>query len=338
VWFHIWKTVAPLNLGPIYELPPRVNPLELPYLLSAAGGLAITAAVWLLRRRWPAGLAIWAFYLVMLAPVTGIVHTGNHLGADRNTYVPCMGFALLVGALAVTVVLAWRRGVLRAPIVAMALGVVAIWIGGLALTARVQSFVWHDSETLWRYAIEVDPGCAICHHNLGTSLGRRGAWAEAQALLERAIVLRPDASEFRGTYGILLIQMGRRPEGLAQLRYRLDHNPRDVNTRVNLGIALIEDGRPGEAIAEIGQALRVKPDSVTALNALGRALLADGRVEPARAAFERALTINATDPVAHLGLARAHLARGDRAAAREQIPILDRLDPQLARMLEQEIR
>ena len=338
VWFHIWKTVAPLNLGPIYELPPRVNPLELPYLLSAAGGLAITAAVWLLRRRWPAGLAIWAFYLVMLAPVTGIVHTGNHLGADRNTYVPCMGFALLVGALAVTVVLAWRRGVLRAPIVAMALGIVAIWIGGLALTARVQSFVWHDSETLWRYAIEVDPGCAICHHNLGTSLGRRGAWAEAQALLERAIVLRPDASEFRGTYGILLIQMGRRPEGLAQLRYRLDHNPRDVNTRVNLGIALIEDGRPGEAIAEIGQALRVKPDSVTALNALGRALLANGRAEPARAAFERALTINATDPVAHLGLARAHLARGDRAAAREQIPILDRLDPQLARMLEQEIR
>ena len=338
VWFHIWKTVAPLNLGPIYELPPRVNPLELPYLLSAAGGLAITAAVWLLRRRWPAGLAIWAFYLVMLAPVTGIVHTGNHLGADRNTYVPCMGFALLVGALAVTVVLAWRRGVLRAPIVAMALGVVAIWIGGLALTARVQSFVWHDSETLWRYAIEVDPGCAICHHNLGTSLGRRGAWAEAQALLERAIVLRPDASEFRGTYGILLIQMGRRPEGLAQLRYRLDHNPRDVNTRVNLGIALIEDGRPGEAIAEIGQALRVKPDSVTALNALGRALLANGRAEPARAAFERALTINAADPVAHLGLARAHLARGDRASAREQIPILDRLDPQLARMLEQEIR
>jgi protein O-mannosyl-transferase len=338
VWFHLWKTVAPLDLGPIYELPARVNPLEPPYLLSAAGGLAITAAVWLLRRRWPAGLAIWTFYLVMLAPVTGIVHTGNHLGADRNTYVPCMGFALLVGALAVTVVRAWQRGVLRTPIVAMALSVVAIWIGGLALTARVQSFVWHDSETLWRYAIEVDPGCAICHHNLGTSLGRRGAWAEAQALLERAIALRPDASEFRGTYGILLIQMGRRPEGMAKLRSRLGDNPRDVNARVNLGIALIEDGRPGEAIAELEQALSVKPDSVPALNALGRALLADGRAEPARAAFERALTINPTDPVAHLGVARVHLARGDRAAAREQIPILDRLDPRLARMLEQETR
>lgn len=338
VWFHLWKTVVPLNLGPIYELPPQVNPLELPYLLSGVAGLAITAAVWLLRRRWPAGLAIWAFYLVMLAPVAGIVHTGNHLGADRNTYVPGMGFPLLLGALAVAVILAGRRGVLRTPIVAMALGVVGLWIGSLALTARVQSFVWHDSETLWRYAIEVDPSCAICHHNLGTFLGRRGDWGEAQALLERAIALRPDRSDFHGTYGPLLIQMGRRPEGMAKLRYRLGHDPRDVNARINLGIALVEDGRPAEAIVELERALRVKPDSGPALTSLGRGLLADGRVEPARAAFERALTINAADPVAHLGLARVHLARGDRAAARSLIPILDRLDPRLARMLEQEIR
>ncbi len=338
VWFHVWKTVVPLHLGPIYELPPRVNPLELPYLLSAAGGLAITATVWLLRRRWPAGLAIWAFYLVMLAPVAGFVHTGNHLGADRNTYVPCMGFALLVGALAMTVVRSWRRGLLRSPIVVMALSVVAIWIGGLSLTARAQSSVWHDSETLWRYAIEIDPGCAICHHNLGIILGSRGDLAEARALLERAIALRPDQSEFHGNYGPLLIQMGRRSEGLTQLRYRLGHNPRDVNARVNLGIALIEDGCPGQAIVELEQALRVKPDSVPALTSLGRALLAEGRVEPAQTVFERALRINAADPVAHLGLARTHLARGDRAAAQEQIPILDRLDPRLARILEQEIR
>jgi Flp pilus assembly protein TadD len=338
VWFHVWKTVAPLDLGPIYELPPRVNPLELPYLLSAAGALAITTAVWFPRRRWPAGLAVWAFYLVMLAPVAGFVHTGNHLGADRNTYVPGMAFALPVGALAMAIVGARRRDLLRAPVAAMALGVVAMWIGGLALAARAQSSVWHDSETLWRSAIEVEPDCAICHHNLGINLARRGDLAGAQALLDRAIMLRPDRSDFQGTYGPILIQMGRRAEGVAKLRYRLAREPRDVTARVNLAIALIEDGRPGEAIDEVEQALRVKPDSVPALTSLGRALLAEGRAEPAQAAFERALRINAVDPVAHLGLARAHLARGDRAAAREQIPVLDRLDPRLARMLEQEIR
>jgi Flp pilus assembly protein TadD len=274
----------------------------------------------------------------MLAPVAGIVHTGNHLGADRNTYVPCMGFALLFGALAASVVRAWRRGALRTPIVAVSVGIGALWIGGLALGARAQSSVWRDSETLWRYAITVDPGCAICHHNLGIILASRGDLTGAQALLDRAIALRPDRSEFHGSYGPVLIQMGRRPEGVAKLHYRLGDNPRDVTARVNLGISLIEDGRPGEAIVELDRALRVKPDSLPALTSLGRALLADGRADPARAAFERAIAINAADPVAHLGLARAHLARGDRAAAQEQIPILERLDPQRARMLEQEIR
>ncbi|MEX2224528.1 MAG: tetratricopeptide repeat protein [Candidatus Rokuibacteriota bacterium] len=338
VWFHAWKTVAPLNLGPIYELPVRVNPLELPYLLSAAGGLLITAALWLLRRQWPAGLAVWAFYLVMLAPVTGVVHTGNHLGADRNTYIPCAGFALLVGGFASAVLLAGRRGMFRTPIVAMALGVVAVWIGGLAMTSRVQASVWHDSETLWRYAIEVDPDCAICQHNLAIILGRRGDRAEGQALFERAIALRPDRSEFQGNYGLLLLEMGRRPEGLARLRYRLTHDPRDVNARVNLGITLIEDGLTGEAIAHLEHALRIKPDSVAGLNALGRAFLAEDRTEPARAAFERAIAVDPVDPIARLGLARAHLARGDRTAARAQIAILARIDPRLARLVEQEIR
>jgi Tfp pilus assembly protein PilF len=338
VWFHAWKTVAPLGLGPLYELPPRVNPLEAPYLLSAAGGLTITAATWLLRRRWPAGLAVWAFYLVMLAPVSGVVHTGNHLGADRNTYVPCAGFAVLVGALALAVIRAGHAGRLRPPIPALALGAIGLWIAGLGLTARVQSSIWHDSETLWRYAIEVEPDCAICHHNLGVALGSRGQRAEAQALVERAIALRPDRSEFHANYGPLLIELGRRDEGMARLRYRLGHNPRDIAARVNLAIALLEAERPGEAVTELEQTLRFKPDSVPALNSLGRARLALGRPDLARQAFERALAIDRADPVARLGLGRAYLARGDRAGASAQLEALRRLDPNLARMLEQEMR
>src|SRR6185503_18420514 len=173
--------------------------------------------------------------------------------------------------LAMAVGLARRRGLLSPPVAMAALGVVAVWIAGLALITRTQSSVWHDSETLWRYAIEVDPGCAICMHNLGVSLGRRGEFAEAQALLERAIALRPDQSEFHGNYGPLLIQMGRRSDGITRLHYRLERNPRDVNARVNLGIALVEDGRAAEAVAELEQALRVRPDSVPALTSLGGA-------------------------------------------------------------------
>ena len=338
VWFHVWKTFVPLNLGPIYELPLRVNLLERPYLLSAIGALAITASVWLLRRRWPAGLASWAFYLVLLAPVSGVVHTGNHIGADRNTYMPCAAFALLVGGVVIVVVEARRRGLLRTAVAVLALALVGVWLGGLALAARVQAGVWHDSETLWRYAVEVDPTCSICNHNLAVSLSRRGEYTKSLELFQRALALRPDRTEFNGNYGILLLQMGRREEGLAQLRYRLRHDPRDAPVRTNLGIALIEDGHPAEAITEIEQALRVKPDSGPALVAMGRAQLAEGQVELAVAEFERAIVVNPTDPVAHLGLARAFMARGDRAGAQAQFGIVRRLDPPLAKQLEHEFR
>src|SRR5881296_2117995 len=49
--FYLWKTVAPVNLSPLYELPPTVNPWAPPFLLSYGLVLAITAIVLAFRRR-----------------------------------------------------------------------------------------------------------------------------------------------------------------------------------------------------------------------------------------------------------------------------------------------
>lgn len=339
IWFHLWKTVVPLRLGPIYELPAQLGLMDPRYGWTALGAIGITVAVWLLRRRWPAGLAVWLFYLVMLAPVTGVVHTGHHLGADRNTYVPCAGFALLAGAAVVAGAEARRRRDRLGTVTAVvALGLAALWLAGLATAARIQTAVWHDPETLWRRGVEVDPACSICIHNLAIIMQRRGEPEASLVLFRKALSLRPDRAEFHGNYGLLLLQMGRREEGEAELRYRLARNPGDFVTRTNLGIALIEDDRLADAISQLEQALRAKPDSVPALDALGRALLADGRVDRAMAVFEQALAVNPADPVGRLGMARAHLARGDRAAARAQYEILRERDPQLAARVEQEFR
>jgi Flp pilus assembly protein TadD len=338
VWFHVWKTFVPLDLSPVYELPRALSLLQRRYLLSAFATIGITVALWIVRHRWPAGLATWAVYLVMLAPVSGIVHTGYHLGADRNTYVSCAGFAVLVGALVVVIGEARRRDALRAPIAAVALGLCALWITGLGLAARIQTTVWRDPETLWSYAVAVDPTCAVCQHNLAVNVGLRGDYLQALAAFERAFALRPDRTEFRVSYGQLLIHMGRRAEGLAALRARLADTPGDLVTRRALALALLQDGRPGEAITELEIVLRRQPDSLIALDALGQAHLLEGRSEPAMAAFRRAVAVSPTDPVARLGLARAHLAGGDRAAAREQIAILKTIDPGLAAQVAQEFQ
>src|SRR5581483_4771203 len=311
VWFHLWKTIVPVNLSPLYEMPLDLHLLEPRYLLATAGVLLISVVVWLLRRRWPAGLAVWIFYLVMLAPVAGVVHTGNHLGADRNTYLPCAGFALLVGGVVVVACSSYPRGG-RGRLVGTALvGLVAVWLASLAVAAHRQTAIWRDSDALWTRAVEVDPACSICVHNLAIVAQRRGDREASLALFQRAISLRPDRSDFHGNYGLLLLQMGRREEGIAELRLRLAREPGDFAARANLGSALIEGGARADGIAQLEQVLRMKPDWVPALDALGRALLTDGRLDAAQAAFERALVADPSDSAARLGLARVSWSRGE---------------------------
>jgi hypothetical protein len=57
------------------------------------------------RRELPAGLAIaagWAFYLVTLLPVIGLVKVGEQAASDRYAYLAMLGPALVLGALAAT--------------------------------------------------------------------------------------------------------------------------------------------------------------------------------------------------------------------------------------------
>src|SRR5207245_5577463 len=84
--FYVWKTVVPLNLSPLYELSPTVNPWAMPFLLSYGLVLALTAIVLALRRRVPGLQVAWVAYIVVLVPVLGIVQSGPQIAADRYTY------------------------------------------------------------------------------------------------------------------------------------------------------------------------------------------------------------------------------------------------------------
>src|SRR5438105_11119904 len=98
VSFYLWKTVAPVNLSPLYELPPTVNPWAPPFIVSYGVVVAITALVLALRRREPGLPAAWLAYVVVLLPVLGIFQSGPQIAADRYTYLAGLGWAILAGA------------------------------------------------------------------------------------------------------------------------------------------------------------------------------------------------------------------------------------------------
>ncbi|HEY3239195.1 MAG TPA: hypothetical protein VGL92_06515, partial [Acidimicrobiia bacterium] len=69
LWFYVLKTLVPRDLSPLYEFS-----IEGRTAVAALAVAGITALVWALRRRWPAGLAAWAYYGVSVSPVIGVVY------------------------------------------------------------------------------------------------------------------------------------------------------------------------------------------------------------------------------------------------------------------------
>ncbi|MBI4594736.1 MAG: tetratricopeptide repeat protein, partial [Candidatus Rokubacteria bacterium] len=330
IWFYFWRTVLPVGFSPLHEMPAQINPLEPRFAVSALAVVGVTAVVLGLRRRWPAGLAVWAGYVLLLSPVSGVLHNGHQLVHDRYSYLPALGFALLFGA-----ALAWGLAAGpasgRRPLVARAVtGVVVFTLVGHAVLAGHQTQVWRDTDTLWRYAIEFEPTCAICYNNLGAHLIRRGMPVQAIGQFERALQLRPDLVRTHGNLGLALLNAGRPREAIPHLEKVLASFPGDVVNRSNLGVALIHERRPLDALPHLFEAVRQDPKHVPATTNLGIALLEAGRPREAIGYLARAVELKPDAPQAHLGLIRVHVTAGEYEPARAEHEVVRGLDARLA--------
>lgn len=133
--FYVHKTLLPVGLAPLYELPEAIRPTDLRFAASAAIAIAISMLLFRLRRRWPAGLAVWACYVVWLLPVSGLSQNGPQITADRYSYLSCMGLAVLVGGAVARTVAA--RATARTAVVL---------IGGIACVA-LGSLTWWQTAS-----------------------------------------------------------------------------------------------------------------------------------------------------------------------------------------------
>jgi hypothetical protein len=189
-FFYVWKTAVPFGLSPLYELSQTISPLAVQFLVANVGTLSLTLLFVALRRRWPAGLAAWLVYLCILTPVSGAMHNGRHLVADRNTYLACLPWAILVGGALSALLRGRLAGVTGRPMARLASVGIAGWLLTLAVVSAHQTTIWRDDESLWRHALVMDARCFSCHHNLGTALMAKGMTAEAIEHFNAAVALR----------------------------------------------------------------------------------------------------------------------------------------------------
>jgi tetratricopeptide (TPR) repeat protein len=348
--FYLWKTVAPFGLYPQYVMGAQISPLDWRIVLSAAVVVAITVAAVALRRRWPAGLAVWICYVAGLLPVLSIVRVDpQQYVADHHTYLATLGLALLAGA-----------GLAALP--GRGRGAAVLVVAVLGVLSWRQTGVWRDSVTLWTVALEGSPDSAVAHNDLGEALAAENRLAEAIPQFEAAIRLRPNHAQAYYNLGRALrlagrlessiapfekaieiepafaaahndlangyAELGRAPQALEQYQLALRYEPEAADTHYNLGRWFQNQGQLEAAIEQYRQAVKLKPSLADAQNNWGLALDTLGRPAEAMERYRQALAVDPRNADAHNNLGVSLASAGRRAEAREEFQAALRANPQ----------
>jgi predicted O-linked N-acetylglucosamine transferase (SPINDLY family) len=117
-------------------------------------------------------------------------------------------------------------------------------LGMLALQDRRPA----DAVPLLSKAVELRPGAAEYHANLGHALKSLGKLDDAARCYERAVQLRPQYALAHTNLGSIRRAQGRIDEALTHYRIALRIDPKLLGAWMNLGNALRDQGRPVEAI------------------------------------------------------------------------------------------
>jgi tetratricopeptide (TPR) repeat protein len=304
---YLGQTVWPAGLAVLYPLS-RSGPPTGQAAVAALLLAGLFAAAWRERQQRPWILMGWLWYLVMLAPVIGIIQVGEQAHADRYTYLPQIGIYVAATWLAAQ----WqpRRVVLGILMPSV--------IAALMVCACNQTAYWKDSESVWRRCLACTTRNASAHYNLGNALLQKGQVDEAILHYQEALDIRPTYQSAHYNLGNALLQKGQVDDAIVHYLDALEIRPDDVEARINLGTALLQKGAVDDALVDYQKAVETRPDFGQAHAALGNALMAKGQVDEAITQLQMALRINPGYAEGHFNLGNALLQKGKVDEALDQ--------------------
>ncbi len=170
----------------------------------------------------------------------------------------------------------------------------------------------------WRKALELSPGEASIHSNLGVALARAGKPGEAIAEYQKALEINPNSVEVHNRLGMALADTGKFDEALAHYQKGLDLRPKDAS---DFDVATVYDfmgraragkGEMAEALKDFERAIQLRPGFGPHLYDYALALTQLGRFNEAQDSVQAALR-------AAPDLAEAHVLLGGLLVRKQQL-------------------
>ena len=315
---YLGNLVYPARLSVLYPYGDlKIGEVVLALLLL----LCISATLFFGRKNYPFLSVGWLWYLGMLVPMIGLVQVGSQPRADRYTYLPQIGLALLVTWGAVTLIARWQWK--RAVATVAALLVVI----GLTLTTRAQVSFWQNSEALWTHAIETTSGNYAAYDNLGTVLLRQQRPDAALGQFQKALEIKPDFKDACVSAGSIFMLMGQPDLAIGYYQRALQIPPNSAEDWSNLATALWKKGEVAAAIEDYQKAVALKPGSAEMQYNLGHAFAGNNNWPEAIRCYEAAIRLQPNEAKFHNNLAVALLQIGKTEEALDELRAALRINP-----------
>jgi len=262
LFFHITKTIVPLNLSIIYQFKEKIVFYFLPVIVS----VFLISFKYLKEQR---KLIFFGslFFLINLLPVLRIL---NKMGfstitSDRYNYLPSIGLIFVGVVLIINFRNLFRNIFLKASISIITITV----IGVFSIFSWQMCDVWQNSVTLWSNVLKKYPNFAVAYNARGGAYLKSGEYKKAIADYNEALRNDPNYYFAWHNRGVAYAEIGEYKRAIISFNNALKINPAFNEVYYKRGLAYFECKKYIQAISDYTQSIMNSPNEAKIYNNRG---------------------------------------------------------------------
>ena len=271
--------LAPVKLTVDWDFPISKTVLDRGAIIGLLALLALAAAAWHYRRRFP--LATYGFfvYLLLMAPTSSVLPIRDPV-AERRLYFS------MIGLLLIAVDLLARLKVGRRTLAAGCLAVVLL----AAVVTRARAQVWGDPILFWTDAVAKSPHKARPQFQLAFAYFDQGRYDQAIREFERTVTLQPPTYGLLVDWGLAYDAVGQSEPALEKFRQAAVLDP-TAHVYTQIAMVYAKRERWSEALDALATADKLDSNFAATYLYRGKVYFRTGRFAEAAAQYQRALEI-----------------------------------------------
>jgi len=322
---YISKIIVPVNLSPYYPYPPgssgMININTLLYVVIT--GLIVVIVVRSLKksRLWA---ALFAYFIVTLLPVLGLVQTGGQAMADRYMYLPSLSLFILAGLCTAGLMMwSFRGGVLRRSGVAL---IIVLVTAGLSCATIAQISVWKSGETLWDRVVALNPDLPYAYNNRGIYYHEETRFEEAIQDFDKGIAIDPGNVMLYINRAYSKIKLDRFDDALQDISMAVSIAPDSWKVYYIRGKLFAASGKNEEAMKDYSRVIELNPSMADVYNNRANVLVRMGHFADAIKDYTKALELSgARNPDIFRNRATVYTMMGRTVEAQKDLEMVRRL-------------